>query len=74
MALAADAHEAGDELRLVVGEKPIATAVVSTGGMFRWMPLGTVEVEKAELAETSLSIPAPRRSPGLRVRGVRLTQ
>jgi hypothetical protein len=71
---AADAHEAGDELRFEVGKKPIGAVVVSTDGMFRWMSLGTVEVQKDELAETSLSLPAPRKSPGLRVRGVRLTQ
>jgi alpha-L-fucosidase len=69
---AADAEEAGDTLRFHAFDQDLDTPVASTGGAFRWMPLGTLVTRSTGLAETELFLPKPSRSASLRVRAVRL--
>lgn len=70
---AADAHEAGDTLKLHTLDQDLSAPVAATAGEFRWLSLGTLKAGKAGLSEVALNLPTPRKSPALRVRAVRLT-
>ena len=69
-----DPDRAGGAMKYHAFGKQIETPVESTGGQYRWLPLGTLDLDRAGLDETLLHLQEPRQSSTVRVRALRLTR